>query len=167
MPVQILEPMPYDFGFEVRDLEGNEQYRNEQSDGNRVTGSYGYFGPDGIYRYADLEDHPLKPLSSRLGSLVQIAHCRTVTLSLPPALARFLKQLRSLINRLRFARRHVSYIADELGFRAKIHTSEPGVAAQNPANVKIITEPLLPQPAPVPGGRILRPIEQPGIFDPR
>lgn len=33
--------MPYDFGYEVRDLEGNEQYRNEQSDGNRVTGSYG------------------------------------------------------------------------------------------------------------------------------
>lgn len=42
--------MPYDFGYEIRDLEGNEQYRNEHHDGHRVTGSYGYFGPDGIYR---------------------------------------------------------------------------------------------------------------------
>lgn len=57
-------------------------------------------------------------------------------------------------------------MADELGFRAKIHTSEPGVSGPGSANVKIITEPLLPQPLPVPGGRILRPIEQPGIYDP-
>ena len=39
------------------------------------------------------------------------------------------------------------------------------MSAQNPANVKIITEPLLPQPQPIPGGRILRPIETPGYFD--
>ena len=63
--------------------------------------------------------------------------------------------------------RHVDYTADERGFRAQVRTSEPGVAAQNPANVKIITEPLLPQLTPVPGGRILRPIETPGIFDPK
>lgn len=32
---------------------GNEQYRKEISDGNKVTGSYGYVGPDGIYRHVE------------------------------------------------------------------------------------------------------------------
>lgn len=163
--------MPYDFGYEVRDLEGNEQYRNEQSDGNRVTGSYGYFGPDGIYRYARSLWSSIKSILALsflpVPSLLSLSLSCSFLFASFSCLLRSFKHLQSLINRLFFLSRHVSYIADELGFRAKIHTSEPGVAAQNPANVKIITEPLLPQPAPVPGGRILRPIEQPGIFDPR
>ncbi|RWS17989.1 Cuticle protein 16.8-like protein [Dinothrombium tinctorium] len=45
--------MPYSFGYEVRDPYGNEQYRKELSNGQRVTGSYGYYGPDGLYRHVD------------------------------------------------------------------------------------------------------------------
>lgn len=37
----------------MKDHYGNEQYRKETSDGRRVTGSYGYWGPDGIYRHVD------------------------------------------------------------------------------------------------------------------
>ncbi|CAG2121105.1 unnamed protein product [Medioppia subpectinata] len=66
---------------------GNEQYRKEMSDGERVTGSYGYLGPDGLYR-------------------------------------------------------HVEYVADENGFRAKIRTSEPGTANDNPSNVQIESNPV-------------------------
>ncbi|KAI1298757.1 Cuticle protein 10.9 [Halotydeus destructor] len=44
---------PFAFGYEVRDHQGNEQYRKESSDGHRVTGSYGYWGPDNIYRHVD------------------------------------------------------------------------------------------------------------------
>lgn len=63
-------------------------------------------------------------------------------------------------------KRHVDYVADERGFRAQIRTSEPGVSAQNPANVKMIVEPLLPQRVPPPGGRIHRPLGGTGGFDP-
>ena len=66
------------------------------SDGERVTGSYGYLGPDGLYR-------------------------------------------------------HVEYIADINGFRAKIRTSEPGTANDNPSNVQIEANPIivLPNPGPI------------------
>lgn len=57
------------------------------SNGERVTGSYGYRGPDGIFR-------------------------------------------------------HVEYTADENGFRAKIKTSEPGTANENPDNVEIESNPV-------------------------
>ncbi len=57
------------------------------SDGQRVTGSYGYTGPDGVYR-------------------------------------------------------HVEYTADENGFRAKIKTTEPGTANENPDNVEIDSNPV-------------------------
>ena len=40
------------------------------------------------------------------------------------------------------------------------------MAAQNPANVKMIVEPLLPQRVPPPGGRIHRPLGGSGGFDP-
>lgn len=36
--------------------------------------------------------------------------------------------------------RHVDYVADENGFRAKIRTNEPGTANQNPAAVLMISD---------------------------
>ena len=45
--------MPYNFGYNIKDTYGSEQYRKEESDGERVTGSYGYLGLDGIYRHVD------------------------------------------------------------------------------------------------------------------
>ena len=65
------------------------------SDGDRVTGSYGYLGPDGLYR-------------------------------------------------------HVEYVADINGFRAKIRTSEPGTANDNPSNVQIESNPILVVSPPAP-----------------
>ena len=45
---------PYSFGYEVRDGYGNSQYRRESSDSiGQVTGSYGYWGPDGLYRHVE------------------------------------------------------------------------------------------------------------------
>lgn len=47
-------PMPYSFGYEVRDPYGNEQYRRETGDSTgAVNGAYSYWGPDGIYRQVD------------------------------------------------------------------------------------------------------------------
>lgn len=73
------------------------------SDGERVTGSYGYLGPDGLYR-------------------------------------------------------HVEYIADENGFRAKIRTSEPGTANDNPSNIQIESNPILVVSPPASVGPIASPI---------
>ncbi|PRD23600.1 UNVERIFIED_CONTAM: Cuticle protein 10.9 [Trichonephila clavipes] len=74
------EPIPYSFGYAIKDVHG-EQHRQEKSDGaGVVTGSYGFVDEHGIHR-------------------------------------------------------QVHYIADHLGFRAKIITNEPGTANQNPAGV--------------------------------
>ena len=83
-------PQPYSFGYEVRDSFGNSQYRRESSDpSGAVTGSYGYYGPDGLYR-------------------------------------------------------HVTYVADEGGYRATMTTSEPGIGSEDPANVRVTSFPSLP-----------------------
>ncbi|GFX32896.1 cuticle protein 10.9 [Trichonephila clavipes] len=64
------EPIPYSFGYAIKDVHG-EQHRQEKSDGaGVVTGSYGFVDEHGIHR-------------------------------------------------------QVHYIADHLGFRAKIITNEP------------------------------------------
>ena len=42
---------PYEFGYKIRAKDGVDQYRKESSDGRRVTGSYGYWAPDGLYRH--------------------------------------------------------------------------------------------------------------------
>lgn len=47
-------PKPFQFGYELEDGHGMSQYRSEASDGNgNVKGSYGYIGPDGLYRRVD------------------------------------------------------------------------------------------------------------------
>ncbi|XP_023225485.1 polyribonucleotide nucleotidyltransferase 1, mitochondrial-like [Centruroides sculpturatus] len=47
-------PKPYDFGYDVQDSYGNQQFRKETSDGKgRVVGSYGYTDAYGIYRIVE------------------------------------------------------------------------------------------------------------------
>ncbi|XP_067128341.1 uncharacterized protein [Centruroides vittatus] len=46
--------------------------------------------------------------------------------------------------------RQVDYIADELGFRAKVKTNEPGTANQNPAAVEVFSDQYHSKPLPPP-----------------
>lgn len=93
---------PYSFGYEVRDPYGNQQYRSETSDSaGQVTGSYGYWGPDGVYR-------------------------------------------------------HVDYVADHLGYRASVRTSEPGITSDDPSNVRVTAFPSFPGGLPPPASSSFR-----------
>ncbi|GIY74970.1 hypothetical protein CEXT_202451 [Caerostris extrusa] len=80
------KPYPYQFGYNIKDEKGNNQWHKEESDEyNYKKGSYGYTDAYGVYR-------------------------------------------------------HVDYIADDKGFRAKIRTNEPGTANYDPADVYIQAE---------------------------
>ncbi len=39
--------------------------------------------------------------------------------------------------------RHVEYVADKGGFRARVKTNEPGTAHSNPAHVEMLANPII------------------------
>jgi hypothetical protein len=52
--LQIGEPEPYNFNFDVKDDSGNGQFRREEGDTRGVVrGSYGYTDAYGLYRIVD------------------------------------------------------------------------------------------------------------------
>lgn len=102
LPVQEV-PASFAFGYDVSDGLGMTQKRHEISSNGIVEGTYGFSGPNGIYR-------------------------------------------------------QVFYTANGDGFKARLHSNEPGMANNNPADAEYIVAPP-PPAALLAGARLILPLQ--------
>ncbi|GBO43156.1 hypothetical protein AVEN_132474-1 [Araneus ventricosus] len=92
LPIQDIQPKPYQFGYAFADGLGMNQHRNEVADGTgAVKGAYGYQDPLGVYRNveytADKDGYKAVIRSNEPGTSNHAAADAVYVVELPPPAA--------------------------------------------------------------------------------